>query len=486
MDDIKIEEYYKFLNKGQLDVIRKYSKLVSANRFNMRMAELKGSQFLEDDWVYLGYIDLGERVGHCTLGHSLRYEHYAHNIVTYDSIVFGVKCVGDFFDLSLEQIKLIEKGVRETNSEIIRIFREMGDEEKLRKDRELVEKAERIDTENKYTNIIEKAKEFVQVELPIARSLHEQLKNLEFIKKREEHRKNLEKRKQRLVELINNKDINDKIKGIEIRSDLSKNFKANLIKVINGSEKINFEVYCNKYISILDNIEKYLEGLKFIEDVKLLEGEIFEVEEYEDKVVFKAIEEERKNETTHSYKVESLLAEEIFKELNNTCSTMYKRCDIDNITIELVKEVEGNIKGKRLVIDAEDKWAEKEEKVRQEIEKKEKERVEREKEREKKREEIDLNESKIIGIIQKKAHPYNMTLGYVIEGKDGEKFYMNKYDIVNKVEQGQKIVNAKIKSNKKSKFIVGDGVALSKTCKTHFTESRYFDDREFERVREIF
>ena len=53
-----------------------------------------------EDWRYDGLIDLGFRgAGHCTLGHALRYQHFAYSPSTRTHIAFGKDCVADFFDV---------------------------------------------------------------------------------------------------------------------------------------------------------------------------------------------------------------------------------------------------------------------------------------------------------------------------------------------------------------------------------------------------
>lgn len=52
-----------------------------------------------DDWVFGGIVDLGSVIGHCSLGHALRYEYTAISRKLNKIVVFGSKCASDFFDV---------------------------------------------------------------------------------------------------------------------------------------------------------------------------------------------------------------------------------------------------------------------------------------------------------------------------------------------------------------------------------------------------
>lgn len=63
-----------------------------------------------DDWEYGGCEDLGYLgAGHCTLGHALRYAHYATSRSTGQSLVFGISCASDFFEISEHVLKQLKK-----------------------------------------------------------------------------------------------------------------------------------------------------------------------------------------------------------------------------------------------------------------------------------------------------------------------------------------------------------------------------------------
>ena len=108
------------LSEAQQEFIRKQSRVRSAKYFEKNALRIMGNAELKENWVYNGYHDTGYMGGgKCSLGHTLRYVHFAHNNVTDETIRFGVKCVGDFFNLSKEQLKMIAHGVAEANEEIL-------------------------------------------------------------------------------------------------------------------------------------------------------------------------------------------------------------------------------------------------------------------------------------------------------------------------------------------------------------------------------
>jgi hypothetical protein len=114
------------LNDLQKDFLNKFSKLRTAKKFEIEALRLIGRPELVKDWCYNGYKDTGSMgQGRCSRGHALRYEHYAKNIITEEVIVFGIKCVTDFFNLTPQQLKLIKQGVAETNQEIYQILEKL-------------------------------------------------------------------------------------------------------------------------------------------------------------------------------------------------------------------------------------------------------------------------------------------------------------------------------------------------------------------------
>ena len=108
------------LTDEQQEFIRKYSQVRTAKAFEKSAIAKIGSAELKEDWVYDGYRDSGFfGNAQCSLGHKLRYVHFARNTVTDERIRFGIKCVSDFFSLTKEQLLMLSHGVAEVNKEIL-------------------------------------------------------------------------------------------------------------------------------------------------------------------------------------------------------------------------------------------------------------------------------------------------------------------------------------------------------------------------------
>lgn len=73
-----------------------------------------------DDWEYDGTVDTGYLGGgNCSLGHQLRYEHWAKSASTGKELVFGSTCAGDFFGIKPEVLKKIDEGRKQVTDEIL-------------------------------------------------------------------------------------------------------------------------------------------------------------------------------------------------------------------------------------------------------------------------------------------------------------------------------------------------------------------------------
>lgn len=130
----KNEGIYDYLSEEQEEVLKQYFRWRTKTVFNrlcsyqnLRISEKKAKDLISiigsaRDWQYDGVIDLGSMHGHCTLGHSLRYEHHAYSPSTGKDIIFGVKCASDFFDVSKDVLKRIDKVREETFEDIKRIL----------------------------------------------------------------------------------------------------------------------------------------------------------------------------------------------------------------------------------------------------------------------------------------------------------------------------------------------------------------------------
>lgn len=111
---------YKGYNKDQLQIVRDYfrwsSKLIfyrNGDRHVLKVSVKKAEKLAAimktaDDWRYDGTIDTGATGGaHCELGHALRYAHYAVSPSLNVEVIFGEKCVSDFFSIDQSAIKEI-------------------------------------------------------------------------------------------------------------------------------------------------------------------------------------------------------------------------------------------------------------------------------------------------------------------------------------------------------------------------------------------
>lgn len=73
-----------------------------------------------NDWEYDGTVDTGHLGGgRCTLGHALRYEHYARSESTGKELIFGSTCVGDFFGIQQDVIRKIDDVRKSATEEIM-------------------------------------------------------------------------------------------------------------------------------------------------------------------------------------------------------------------------------------------------------------------------------------------------------------------------------------------------------------------------------
>lgn len=101
-------------------------------------------------WHYAGFVDMGYRgAGYCTLGHPLRYMHLAWDVTVSDidtaffgedysddfenainsnnCIVFGIKCVADFFEVDSECIQSLQRAQRESLKDMAIMYQYYAD-----------------------------------------------------------------------------------------------------------------------------------------------------------------------------------------------------------------------------------------------------------------------------------------------------------------------------------------------------------------------
>lgn len=149
-----VSKLYELLNEDQIKVLRRYYLWYSQRLFEdaqkdptmgfknkNKMVKKRDSlnQIRADgDWRYAGFLDTGSRyAGYtCSLGHPLRYMHLAWDItvgdvetcffgedynIDYESVInsnncviFGIKCIGDFFEVDSDCIKSLQRAQRDS------------------------------------------------------------------------------------------------------------------------------------------------------------------------------------------------------------------------------------------------------------------------------------------------------------------------------------------------------------------------------------
>lgn len=163
---MKLNEVFSKLNEEQKEVIKQL--LIQKSKENFNKTKYKGMVNDSGEWIYNGCYDTGRMGnGKCTNGHSLRYAHIAVNVKTGKKIVFGIKCVHEFFNMTDEKQKEIEKSFNAANK-IIKTIYEMVNSDNTN----YIEKAEEIELIEKYStssNIqnIKEIKMLINAKLPI-------------------------------------------------------------------------------------------------------------------------------------------------------------------------------------------------------------------------------------------------------------------------------------------------------------------------------
>lgn len=164
-DDVEgsvVSKLYSYLTDEQVQILGRYYLWYSQRLFNdaqkdptfgmsnknklkakkVALKQLKGNS----EWRYAGFLDTGskKRGYTCTLGHPLRYMHLAWDITVGDietcffgedfnlnyediiksnsCIVFGIKCIGDFFEVDSECIRNLQKAQRESLRDMATIY----------------------------------------------------------------------------------------------------------------------------------------------------------------------------------------------------------------------------------------------------------------------------------------------------------------------------------------------------------------------------
>lgn len=113
------DNVYSYLTPLQQDLIQKYYEQYTVILFQRmrgslrlavsetkakKLAALKGA----GEWDFAGVVDMKVKGAEtCELGHPLRYCYYAKNTQNNNTLIFGSTCVGDFFDLSGDDVKAL-------------------------------------------------------------------------------------------------------------------------------------------------------------------------------------------------------------------------------------------------------------------------------------------------------------------------------------------------------------------------------------------
>ena len=175
LEESIVNKLYNILTPDQLNALRKYylwySRRLFANathdttfgmtnkkRIQIKKQALDGLKNKNSNavWKYAGFIDMGRKGdGFCELGHPLRYMHIAWDTSVQDidkaffgedyegkfdeaiesenSIVFGIKCIADFFEVDKELISQLQSAQRESLKDMALIyeFHERGISDKV-------------------------------------------------------------------------------------------------------------------------------------------------------------------------------------------------------------------------------------------------------------------------------------------------------------------------------------------------------------------
>lgn len=153
-DESTVSKLYAYLSSEQIKMLKRYYLWYSQRIFTDAQKDptlgMKSKSALQRKkknldtlrntgglWHYAGFIDMGYKgAGECTLGHPLRYMHLAWDVTVSDietaffgenynedfeqalesnnCIVFGIKCISDFFEVDKECMRSLQKAQRES------------------------------------------------------------------------------------------------------------------------------------------------------------------------------------------------------------------------------------------------------------------------------------------------------------------------------------------------------------------------------------
>lgn len=159
-DDLELQEQstvsklYSRLSEEQVKLLKRYYLWYSQdlfinarkdptlgyndkNRLAIKKSQLNSLRNSGGQWYYAGFIDTGyDGGGYCTLGHKLRYMHVAWDVTVSDvettffgelfdkdiealldedsCIIFGIKCISDFFEVDSDCTQALQKAQRDS------------------------------------------------------------------------------------------------------------------------------------------------------------------------------------------------------------------------------------------------------------------------------------------------------------------------------------------------------------------------------------
>jgi len=140
------------------------------------MAEIIGDTEITKSWTYEGYKDTGRKGNdHCSMGHALRYVHFAKNKETKEQIKFGIKCISDFFEITVDKLKMIQEGFVQTNKMVDEILAKFKKNDYRFEEMEI--KLSQISQGIEYQEEIAK---LLEVRLPLPRQYENQINEIWF------------------------------------------------------------------------------------------------------------------------------------------------------------------------------------------------------------------------------------------------------------------------------------------------------------------
>lgn len=192
---------FKDLNKQQQEAINSFSILTSASTYYQAcVGDLRDNK---EEWKYVGVRDYGVKgAAKCSNGHPIRYAHIARNSNGLE-IVFGRNCIKEFFTLTCEQFKTIEKGFRET-SKIVKEIYKMLEENDFR---DLAENTKKFNLGKKFAKEedelrVKQIQILVDAKLPIPQTLAYTINSLYKLYEANERKRDFEESNKSFTDLL--------------------------------------------------------------------------------------------------------------------------------------------------------------------------------------------------------------------------------------------------------------------------------------------